>query len=261
LRFLDCEKDEDTSFDEYWDEVNEHIYSDPAVINELQKKFGRYLGKARTKAPNPRLLDVGSGAGIFLDSARKAGFEATGVEPSSRAVAIASSRYNVPVVCDLLRSDDNLPRDFGVIALWDVIEHVPDPVELLKVCAEHLADNGLLVLETPNEGSLLRQIIRLARSITGKRIDLQNKIYYRAHRYYFTKQAMCMLLERCGYSDIQFFDDHTMFEKSILKQRLYRGFSVGEERLFRIAYWFLRRARPLANKMVVISRKVPIASQ
>jgi len=255
LKFLDCQDESDAPVDEYWDDVNEVIYRDRDVVRELQDKFSRHLGRIRERAPNMRLLDVGSGAGIFLDSARKAGFDVVGVEPSTRAVALATSIYEVPVICDLLKRGDGLPKDFGVITLWDVIEHVPYPGELIATCAEHLADNGLLVLETPEEGSLLRKVIWWLSRVSGGRIELRSKIYYRAHRYYFTRKAIKMLLAQSGFDDVECFTDHTMFEKSLLKLKMYRGLSRNEERTWRAAYWVLKKASPFANKMVVIGRK------
>ncbi len=256
LNFLDCRGEKDTSSDEYWDEINKEIYSTHAVINELRQKYLRYINIARGRAPNGNMLDVGSGSGVFVDTARKAGMDATGLEPSSKGARFSQSKYDIPVICDHIRPDDSLPRDYGILALWDVIEHVADPKELLEVCADHLSGNGVLVLETPDEGSLLRYIINVTTLLSGGLFNMHSKIYYRPHRYYFTKRAMRILLTRCGFDRIEFFRDHTMFEKSLMKLRLYRGLSPTKERLLKLLYGVLQRAPFLAGKMVVVSQKM-----
>ncbi len=84
---------------------------------------------------------------------------------------------------------------------------------------------------------------------------MHSKIYYRAHRYYFTKRAMKILLTRCGFDRIEIFRDHTMFEKSLMKLRLYRGLSPAKERMLKLLYAILQRTPFLSGKMVVVSQK------
>lgn len=253
--FLEMKQAEtEVPFDDYWDEINERIYTDDAVVQELQDKYSRYLSVIERSAPNRRLLDVGSGAGIFVAAAMARGFDVVGVEPSARAVEISRHWGELPIVRGLLEAGDDLPRQNGALTLWDVIEHVPDPTALINACAEHLADGGLLVLETPDEGSLLRDLVRTAARL-GRRFDQRSYLYYRAHRYYFTRRAMETVLRRCGFDRVDFYRDHTMFEKSLLKLRLYRGLTPRRERLLGAGYGVLRHLPFLGNKMVAVAHK------
>lgn len=255
LSFLDLrnELNSDAGFDDYWGDVNEKIYTHPKTIDELQKKYNYYFNQLPS-LPNKKLLDVGSGAGICVNAARKYGFDAIGVEPSERGAQLSRKNYSIYVICDLLKEDDDLPRDFGVLTLWDVIEHVPDPVEMVTNCALHLVEEGYLVLETPDEGALIRKIIRRL-STFSRAFDLRNNMYYRAHRYYFTTTAMRKLLERCGFDEIHFYKDRTMYEKALLKARLFRGVTGGKAIMLKSIFWLLKRLPFMQNKMVVIARK------
>jgi SAM-dependent methyltransferase len=244
----------DHGFDEYWDDVNRRVYGDPRVVAELRAKYLRYYERLVAQAPNRRFLDVGSGAGISVDAARRAGFEARGVEPSPSAVSLSRERYGIPVAEGLLTGDDDLPRDFGVLSLWDVVEHTADPEGLLRACAAHLVPGGIFLLETPDEGALLRGLIRTAGRLGG-RADAPPSIYYRAHRFYFTRAAMQRMLERAGFVEVEFRAERTMYEKELLKKRLYGGMTAGRERRLRAVFGVLRRAPLLANKMVVVARK------
>lgn len=103
-----------------------------------------------------RLLDVGCAAGFFLAEAR-AHYEVQGVELSTWSSAYARDRLNLPVFTGTLQ-DAQLPADhFDVVTLWDVIEHVPEPVPVLAAAARVLKPGGRLVLSTGDWGSAYAQ--------------------------------------------------------------------------------------------------------
>jgi len=103
-----------------------------------------------------RLLDVGCAAGFFLAEAR-AFYDVQGVELSAWSSAYARERLGLPVHTGTLQ-DAALPAGhFDVVTLWDVIEHVPDPVPLLAEAARVLVPGGRLVLTTGDRGSAYAQ--------------------------------------------------------------------------------------------------------
>ena len=103
-------------------------------------------------ASGGRLLDVGCAAGFFLAEARRF-YEVQGVELSTWSSAYARDRLGLPVFTGTLQ-DAQLPADhFEVVTLWDVIEHVPEPVPLLAEAARVLKPGGRLVLTTGDWGS------------------------------------------------------------------------------------------------------------
>lgn len=257
LGALDIRDEEESGFDEYWTDVNQRIYAEPAVIAEMTDKYEGYFRKVDAEVPNRRYLDVGSGAGMSIGAAAKLGFEATGIEPSANAVALSRRQYDLPVIQGLLRADDALPKDFGMLSLWDVIEHVSDPEALLRACHQHLAPGGVLLLETPDEGALLRKMIRAFGRLGIAGLDPRRGIYYRAHRLYFTRPAMSHLLKRCGFVRIRYHGERTMYRKALSKKRLYAGLSPAKELLLRIVFAMLKHLPLLANKMVVIAVKAP----
>jgi SAM-dependent methyltransferase len=96
----------------------------------------------------PRLLDVGAGSGHFLNRARQSGFEIYGTELSEAAVAFAHQRYDITLSLQPLEQD---PRTafFDVITMWGLIEHVLDPLSMLKQAFRLLRSGGILYIYTP----------------------------------------------------------------------------------------------------------------
>jgi SAM-dependent methyltransferase len=99
-----------------------------------------------------RLLDVGCAAGFFLAEAR-AFYDVQGVELSAWSSAYAREHLSLPVFTGTLQQAALAPDQFDVVTLWDVIEHVADPVPLLAEAARVLRPGGRLVLTTGDWGS------------------------------------------------------------------------------------------------------------
>lgn len=97
------------------------------------------------------LLDYGCGNGDFLCAAKGAGFEATGVELDAHARATAAARSGCPVI-----SPDALfagASRYDVVRLGDVLEHLPEPTDMMRQLETLVADGGHLVIEGPLENN------------------------------------------------------------------------------------------------------------
>lgn len=92
------------------------------------------------------LLDIGSGTGDFLITAKKTGWQITGIEPNEKAKTIALSK-GVTFVDNL----ENIPNQtFDVITMWHVLEHVPDLENQIKTLKRLLKPNGTIIIAVPN---------------------------------------------------------------------------------------------------------------
>lgn len=101
------------------------------------------------------LLELGSGRGFFLDAARRRGFEPLGIEPSPDLAGRAGDELGVQVEQGFLEDIDLSGRRFSSVCMFHVLEHVEEPVALLRQLSERLGEPRLIVLEVPNIASAM----------------------------------------------------------------------------------------------------------
>ena len=108
-----------------------------------------------------RLLEIGPGAGGFAYLARRAGFDVETMEMDERTcvfmrdvVGVRSTQTSEPQIAL------GTAGLFDVIALWHVLEHLPDPRDLLQAAAGALKPGGVLVIAVPNPRSLQFAVFR-----------------------------------------------------------------------------------------------------
>jgi 2-polyprenyl-3-methyl-5-hydroxy-6-metoxy-1,4-benzoquinol methylase len=104
------------------------------------------------------LLDVGAANGVLVEQASRFGLGAVGVEPSAQLAAAARAR-GVNVLEGTLPHPALEDRRFDFVVVVDVIEHVADPVGLLRAAAARLAPDGFLVVVTPNVASAAARVL------------------------------------------------------------------------------------------------------
>ncbi|MEW5945242.1 MAG: class I SAM-dependent methyltransferase [bacterium] len=101
-----------------------------------------------------RLLDVGSGDGQFLHTMKKAGWEVEGIEIVESQAAYQREKLGLTVQTGTIETAEFQGRVFDVITLWALLEHVPDPLSVLRHAAESLSPDGTIIVSVPNIGSL-----------------------------------------------------------------------------------------------------------
>ena len=105
-----------------------------------------------------RLLDVGCATGIFLQAARHRGFRVTGIDASKYAVNLAQKIFGHQVKLGTLSTVKFSPQSFDILTLFDVFEHLHDPLKDIRHCHQLLKTGGLLVINTGNTHSFLAKL-------------------------------------------------------------------------------------------------------
>lgn len=106
-----------------------------------------------------RILDIGCGTGFYFEGLI-GNHELHGIELSQKAVAYTRKRFNALIhECDI---DDAIFKEdyFDVINMTYVIEHLLDPVQIMKNIYKWLRPGGLLLVSSPNWSAIVSRIYR-----------------------------------------------------------------------------------------------------
>lgn len=140
-----------------------------------------------------RLLDVGCGAGDFLLVMRRlySAWQTLGVEPNAVAVTRAVAR-GLDVRQGTL---DDVPASgtYDMITLWNVLEHLPEPLLFLKAIRERLVPNGTLCLAVPVHDSWEAQFF--GKYWVGWELP--------RHMLAFNRQSIVALLDAAGFAPVE----------------------------------------------------------
>ena len=114
------------------------------------------------KLPPGRALELGCAHGGFVAMLKRAGFDASGLELSPWVVEFAKKTFDIPMLLGPLEDQPIEPASLDVIALMDVLEHLPDPPGTMGKALELLKDDGVLLIQTPcyAEGRTYETMVR-----------------------------------------------------------------------------------------------------
>ncbi len=102
---------------------------------------------------NGTLLDVGCATGKFMLLAQQRGWQVEGIEISERAAQIAKTRTNAPVTIGTL-DQFSTDKQYDAITMWEVLEHLPNPVQTVEKVLSLLKPRGYFAGSVPNWCSL-----------------------------------------------------------------------------------------------------------
>jgi len=123
-------------------------------VAALRSAYRRRIAGWMVRLPaTGRALEIGSGTGWMLRALRERGWDAIGTERTAEAAQVASSASgSATVLVGGLDAVEAVPA-FDLIVMFHVLEHLDDPVAVLRDVAQRLRPGGVLVLGLPNVGS------------------------------------------------------------------------------------------------------------
>ena len=139
--------------DRYWEEhVPERLglpRLEERARSDLSERAVFHLARILEHlGPGARVLELGCGAGSLTYLLRRAGLDAAGLEMSPAAIELGRRHFGLEVHRGPLEELE-LEGDLDAIVAVDVLEHLPHPLSMMKLCARRLASDGLLLLQTP----------------------------------------------------------------------------------------------------------------
>ncbi len=164
-------------------------------LQEVLRHMLEALGEQRGS-----LIDLGCGVGQFMEMAQSAGFRVSGIEINDRAAESAKARTGASVWNRDLDVEPLPGENYDVITMLDLIEHVQDPMALLRRANDKLTDKGKVVAFTPNHNSLIVRVGRVLDKVSGGRVrDPLDRIFDCVHVTFFAVDSLCMALESAGF--------------------------------------------------------------
>lgn len=221
--------------------------SDKWHILQNMKKF---LVKVRQYKKSGKLLDVGCALGYFVELANKSGFDAYGFDASEFAAKKAQARLNGRIKHGLIQTVNYPQKSFDVITMFDVVEHLGNPIRDLRKLMTFLKDDGILIVATGNTQSLAARLLK------------RRWTFYipPQHLFFFTKKTFTSLLAVGGLVPIEWFGVNKWLSlRYVLHLARSTGESVLADHLFvliqRLKLGWLPLFLPLRDNMVVVAKK------
>ncbi|OGY62594.1 MAG: hypothetical protein A3G58_02880 [Candidatus Colwellbacteria bacterium RIFCSPLOWO2_12_FULL_46_17] len=161
----------------------------------------RFLKPYLTK--QARLLDIGCSSGMFLFHAKKYVKEVVGIDYDVAAAEFAAKKCRCRVYTEDIEKTDLPPKHFDIICLFQTVEHIPNPHELLTRLKMYLKPGGIIAIEVPNLHDALNYAYDL---------PLYHRFFFHAsHLWYFTAHSMQKLMIQAGFKgEISYVQDYNV---------------------------------------------------
>jgi SAM-dependent methyltransferase len=185
---------------EYKDSYKEYLPREAGEIKKWSRTMAPVIARSvslikdRFKGQTGRLLDIGCGYGFFLKAMQSEGWETEGVEISETGRNYATNQLGIKIYGNPLEELKLPENTYHVVTLFYVVEHVPDPPELIRNIRRILKPGGMLLLRWPHTTPLVKLMGPLSKSL-----DLYHTPY---HLYDFSPRTIKRLLTSCGFSHV-----------------------------------------------------------
>jgi SAM-dependent methyltransferase len=161
-----------------------------AELDNLAATYGKYLKRlSRYISTKESLLEIGCGNGFVLREAMRLGYtNVRGVEPSRAAIESAPNGIRQKIVCSMMVPGLFPSETFDAVCLFQVLDHILDPVQLLKTCYQILKPGGVLLCLNHNVEAVSARLMKSRSPI----IDIE-------HTYLYSPVTMARLLVKSGF--------------------------------------------------------------
>jgi SAM-dependent methyltransferase len=161
------------------------------------------------KLPPGRALEIGCAHGGAVALMRWAGFDAIGLELSPWVVNFAARTFQIPVLKGTVEVQDFQDGSFDIIALFDVLEHLADPMGTMRCCSRLLKPDGIILLQTPEVPPH-----KTYKQMVADRAPFLSMLQEKEHLYLFTQAGAQIMFKDIGLENVRSippFFSHDMF--------------------------------------------------
>lgn len=180
----------------------QHAVTDEVFQHDLRQfraQSAAALSLSEDVGLSREFLDVGCGYGGTVHAAERLGWKAVGIDIDPALVATGRQRFGADLRCGTLPDPRLESGRFGFVRMRDVIEHLPNPLEVLVEIRRLLAPGGVLLVATPNEGSLPTRV----RDLVGAPRTLVATVNPPHHLHGFSPSTLRRVLVRAGLEPLE----------------------------------------------------------
>jgi SAM-dependent methyltransferase len=137
------------------------IDEEPSRLRQWDRRYGMCKRRWAIEryCTGGRLLDVGCATGNFLQEMARSGcWQVEGIEPNAEAARYGKERLGLTIHIGELTTVELPTRFYDVITMWNVFEHLHDPIANLQVIARLLKPGGWFIFSIPNLDSWERRL-------------------------------------------------------------------------------------------------------
>ncbi len=197
-------------------QVVEATYLDPEYHGDIAQSEERMREEARARAlvmrdrGCRRVLEIGCGAGFFVEALLELGIEAEGVDPGPQARRAAARGLPIhPIWLHELRPD----HPYDGVAMFELLEHLPEPVDALSWSHRNTRPAATLALSTPSGSGVAARVL-------GRRFPM---LCPPNHLEIFSRAGLHALLVRGGFEPFRW-DSFSNLDQDTLRRGFQRFF-------------------------------------
>ena len=161
-------------------------------LQSLERTYGEALARIEERLgalPRDGIVDIGCGNGFVLDQALMRGWTGVhGVEPSGDAIAKASDAVRPLIIKEMMGPELFAPRSLSAVTLFQVLDHISDPIPLLEECCRALRPGGVILAWNHN-------IEAISARVLGERSPIVDV----GHTYLYSPDTMRQLFVKAGF--------------------------------------------------------------
>ena len=196
-------------------------------IKTFQKELKKFTRNCKINPSKTKVLDVGCAGGAFPKAAHDLGFEVTGIEPNKWLVAKGIEKYKLDLKAGVLSDFDFKNNSFDIVTLWDVIEHLTEPENVIKQISSLIKNDGYLLINYPDINSLACKLFRS-----------NWPFYLNVHLFYFNRRTITKFLNQYGFKVVYTKPYWQTLELGYILKRASEYFHF-----FKAVGWFVKKVK------------------
>jgi len=142
--------------------------------------------------PDARMLDIGCSAGHFLATIKPQVAECIGIEYNRENAEFVNKELGIKVYTEPIGQTDLQPASFDLITMFQVFEHVTNPLEFLQSLIPYLKPNGSICIEVPNIEEALISVYESA--------PFADFSFREPHAFYYSPKTLPLIAQKAGFA-------------------------------------------------------------